>query len=85
MSVNRHHLRTDQTRIGAHPQHLSKEPAESLLVALAKAGDGGVVGIVVGGDHAAADVFVASALDRRLDRSPLQYAWSSTATMTTGW
>jgi hypothetical protein len=52
----RHHADPQQPRLGAQPQHLDKESRQRLLVQLAKAADGGVVGHLVRGEHAEGDV-----------------------------
>ena len=48
---------------GAEAEHLAEEIGQRLLVADPEAGDGGVVGGLVGGDHPEGDVLAAAALD----------------------
>ena len=62
-AVDGDHPDLDQTGPGAEAQDLAEEIGDGPLVADAEAGDRGVIGRLVGGDHPEGDVLPAAALD----------------------
>jgi hypothetical protein len=63
-AVDRDHPGADESRPRAEREHRAEQLGERPLVAGEKAGDRGVVGDPVGGDHPVGDVLAAVALDR---------------------
>ena len=62
-AVDRDHPDLDHPGPCAQPEHAAEEVGDRVLVALAKPGDGGVIGDLVGRDHPKRDVFYAGPLD----------------------
>ena len=61
--IERHHADPQQPRRGSQPQHLDEEPGQRLLMLLAEAADGGMVGCLVRGEHAEGGVLPTASLD----------------------
>ena len=62
-AVDGEHACPHQPGLGAESEHLAEDVGQGLLVAHPEAGDRGVVGHLVGADHAEGDVLAAAALD----------------------
>jgi hypothetical protein len=62
-AVDGEHPDLDQPRLRAEAEHAAKESRQRLPVANPEAGDRGVVGDLVGGDHPEGDVLAAATLD----------------------
>jgi hypothetical protein len=62
--VDRDQLDARQPRLRAQAQDLTEQAGQRMLVTLDEPRDGGVVGLLLGGDHPISDVLLARALDR---------------------
>ena len=69
---------------GQQPQHLAEQPAQRLLMPGPEPGDSGMIGMQPAADHPVGHVRTHRFSITRLDRSPWQYPYSSSATIISG-
>ena len=83
-AIDRHEPRPDHPRTLAQAQHLSEQTRQRRLMVRAEPGDGRVVGRWFAASTRNATSSTQRRWMRQLDRSPMQYAYTSNATINAG-